>query len=84
VSCIPAGSALRCPCSVCKECKEYARNGHLTGALKWFLSKAATLVEAVWNKQQLHYAIREPNAALCDHRAKGHTLLATPHNAPVN
>lgn len=69
--------------------QKYARNGHLTGALKWFLSKAAMLVEAVWNKQQLHYAIREPEAVLCDHRAKGLRPLGTrasPHpiNAPVN
>lgn len=42
--------------------QKYSRNGHLTGALKWFLSKAATLVRAVWNKQQLRYVIGEPKA----------------------
>lgn len=57
--------------------QKYARNGHLTGALKWFLSKAATLVEAVWNKQQLRYVIGDPKAVLCDHRAKGLRPLGT-------
>lgn len=81
VSCIPAGSASKMSllslCLLLVKNQKYVRNGHLTGALKWFLSKAATLIEAVWNKQQLRYVIREPKAALCDHRAKGLRPLGT-------